>query len=69
MAFEPVDFAGGETYDGDTVYKGGQGFRLYGIDADEMKEHGILNQPTPSPQAIKAKEYLDGVMKNEKVSF
>lgn len=69
MAFESVDFAGGETYDGDTVYKGGQGFRLYGIDADEMKEHGILNQPTPSPQAIKAKEYLDGVMKNEKVSF
>lgn len=69
MAFDPVDFAGGETYDGDTVYKGGQGFRLYGIDADEMKEHGILNQPTPSPQAIKAKEYLDGVMKNEKVSF
>lgn len=69
MAFEPVDFAGGETYDGDTVYKGGQGFRLYGIDADEMKEHGILNQPTPSPQAIKAKEYLDGVMNNEKVSF
>lgn len=69
MAFEPVDFAGGETYDGDTVYKGGQGFRLYGIDADEMKEHGIMNQPTPSPQAIKAKEYLDGVMKNERVSF
>lgn len=69
MAFEPVDFAGGKTYDGDTVYKGGQGFRLYGIDADEMKEHGILNQPTPSPQAIKAKEYLDGVMSNEKVSF
>lgn len=69
MAFEPVDFAGGETYDGDTVYKGGQGFRLYGIDADEIKEHGILNQPTPSPQAIKAKEYLDGVMKKEKVSF
>lgn len=69
MALEPVDFAGGETYDGDTVYKGGQGFRLYGVDADEMKEHGILNQPTPSPQAIKAKEYLDGVMSNEKVSF
>lgn len=69
MAFKPVDFAGGETYDGDTVYKGGQGFRLYGIDADEIKEHGILNQPIPSPQAIKAKEYLDGVMKNEKVSF
>lgn len=65
MAFEPVSF----TYDGDTVYKGGQGFRLFGIDADEMKEHGIVNQPNPSPQALKAKEYLDNVISNEQVSY
>lgn len=69
MALEPVDFDGGKTYDGDTVYKGGQGFRLFGIDADEMKEHGIINQPNPSPQALKAKEYLDNVMSTEQVSF
>ncbi|MGL4613416.1 MAG: thermonuclease family protein, partial [Shewanella sp.] len=65
MAFEPVSF----TYDGDTVYKGGQGFRLFGIDADEMKEHGIVNQPNPSPQALKAKEYLDNVISNEQVTY
>lgn len=68
MALEPVDFDG-VTYDGDTVYKGGQGFRLFGIDADEMKEHGITSQPNPSPQALKAKEYLDNVMSTEQVSF
>lgn len=65
MAFEPVSF----TYDGDTVYKGGQGFRLFGIDADEMKEHGIVSQPNPSPQALKAKEYLDNVISNEQVTY
>ncbi|MEG1392209.1 MAG: thermonuclease family protein, partial [Aurantimicrobium sp.] len=69
MALDPVGFGDAFTYDGDTIYKDGQGYRLFGIDADEMKEKGLATQPTPSPIAIKAKEHLDNVVKNENVSF
>lgn len=73
MSFKaPVPFGGNaKVYDGDTVYEGGQGFRLYGIDTEEMKQRGVQDdsQPAPSPGAIEAQKYLENVMANEKVSF
>lgn len=73
MSFKaPVPFGGNaEVYDGDTVYEGGQGFRLYGIDTEEMKRKGVQadSQPEPSPGATGAQKYLENVMANEKVSF
>ncbi|MGY2437446.1 thermonuclease family protein, partial [Escherichia coli] len=52
-------------------YEGGQGFRLYGIDTEEMKRKGVQadSQPEPSPGATGAQKYLENVMANEKVSF
>ena len=39
---EAVPFGGdAKAYDGDTIYQGGQGFRLYGIDTEEMKRKGV----------------------------
>lgn len=58
-------------YDGDTVYQGGQGFRLYGIDTEEMKRKGVQDdsQPAPSQGALDARQYLADIMANEQVSF
>ena len=58
-------------YDGDTIYQGGQGFRLYGIDTEEMKRKGVQadSQPDPSPGAVGAWQYLAGIMARENVSF
>ena len=58
-------------YDGDTIYQGGQGFRLYGIDTEEMKRKGVQadSQPDPSPGAVGALQYLADIMAREKVSF
>ena len=58
-------------YDGDTIYQGGQGFRLYGIDTEEMKRKGVQadSQPDPSHGAVGAQQYLADIMAREKVSF
>ena len=58
-------------YDGDTIYQGGQGFRLYGIDTEEMKRKGVQadSQPDPSPGAVRALQYLADIMARENVSF
>ena len=58
-------------YDGDTVYQGGQGFRFYGIDTEEMKRKGVQpdSQPEPSHGATEAQQYLADIMANEQVSF
>ena len=67
-----VPFGGNaNVYDGDTVYEGGQGFRLYGIDTEEMKRKGVQEdaQPAPAPGAVEAQKYLENVMANEQVSF
>lgn len=58
-------------YDGDTIYQGGQGFRLYGIDTEEMKRKGVQmdSQPDPSHGAVEAQRHLANIMANEQVSF
>ena len=63
--------SGANVYDGDTVYQGGQGFRLYGIDTEEMKRKGVQpdSQPEPSHGATEAQQYLANIMANEQVSF
>ena len=69
---EAVPFGGdAKAYDGDTIYQGGQGFRLYGIDTEEMKRKGVQadSQPDPSHGAVGAQQYLADIMANEQVSF
>ena len=69
---EAVPFGGdAKAYDGDTIYQGGQGFRLYGIDTEEMKRKGVQadSQPDPSHGAVGAQQYLADIMAREKVSF
>ena len=69
---EAVPFGGdAKAYDGDTIYQGGQGFRLYGIDTEEMKRKGVQadSQPDPSHGAVEAQQYLADIMAREKVSF
>lgn len=69
---EAVPFGGdAKAYDGDTIYQGGQGFRLYGIDTEEMKRKGVQadSQPDPSHGAVGAQQYLADIMARENVSF
>lgn len=60
-----------KAHDGDTIYQGGQGFRLYGIDTEEVNRRGVQesSQPEPSPGAVGATKYLQDIMAREKVSF
>lgn len=60
-----------EAHDADTVYEGGQGFRLYGIDSQEVSRKGVQkrDQPAPSSEADKATKYLADIMANEQVSY
>lgn len=69
---EAVPFGGdAKAYDGDTIYQGGQGFRLYGIDTEEMKRKGVQadSQPDPSHGAVGAQQYLADIMARENVFF
>lgn len=60
-----------KAHDADTVYEGGQGFRLYGIDSQEVSRRGVQDrdQPAPSSEADKATAYLADIMAKEQVSY